>query len=436
MRSDRSRTRSHWLTTTGSSLRRPGAGGRRGRGRRGSAGARNSSAAASKKGVFDRLSKPTERKEKEEVDATFQPEISKRAQRKGKRGGQEGKGDVFSRLNQSAKAQQMKKQGREEEEEKRNAVTKPKLNRSSGSHSKIVSGSVEEDVGSRLHREAEEKMEKLKRLQEAAQRQKIADEDELRRHKLQLTGFAAQHRSVDQLHAWQQDKEQKMEEKKQQLEEEAKAMANPKRYMSEGTRRLVAQLDRSMPVHEMLIAQGKLSDQRQKYLRHLKEEQERISVEMGPSITEAAEQLDRGGGDGRDICERLYEMGLEKKAAQRALEERNPKAVFDPQTGQRLFAPAINPMSWQVQREERIEDVLARKGEEYQQWRAERVEQSEAEHKLSEMQSKMGPYSQLLVQMMETRKGESTEQVNLAAAARAAAAASAAPAAPANRTNP
>ena len=55
--------------------------------------------------------------------------------------------------------------------------------------------------------------------------------------------------------------------------------------------------------------------------------QELISVEMGPSITAAAEQLDRGDrGDGKDICERLYEMGLEKKAAQREKPAQRDKA--------------------------------------------------------------------------------------------------------------
>ena len=64
----------------------------------------------------------------------------------------------------------------------------------------------------------------------------------------------------------------------------------------------------------------------------------------------------------------------------------------------------------QVSREDRIEDVLATQGAAYRKRREQKQNQSEEEQRMAEMQSKMGPYSQLLVQMMETRKNESTEQ--------------------------
>jgi hypothetical protein len=55
-----------------------------------------------------------------------------------------------------------------------------------------------------------------------------------------------------------------------------------------------------MPIEDMLLAQGELSKQRRNYLRHLKEQEDRVSIEMGPSITHAADALDRQG----NVCER------------------------------------------------------------------------------------------------------------------------------------
>ena len=63
------------------------------------------------------------------------------------------------------------------------------------------------------------------------------------------------HSSVDTLHAWGAEKAKRMKEERQRQEREARAKSNPAHYMSEGTRRLVEQFDRTMPVHDMLIAQ-------------------------------------------------------------------------------------------------------------------------------------------------------------------------------------
>lgn len=77
-------------------------------------------------------------------------------------------------------------------------------------------------------------------------------------------------------------------------------MADAGTHMSTGTRNITDRLDRGMPIEDMLLAQGELSKQRRNYLRHLKEQEDRVSIEMGPSITHAADALHRQG----DVCER------------------------------------------------------------------------------------------------------------------------------------
>jgi hypothetical protein len=85
--------------------------------------------------------------------------------------------------------------------------------------------------------------------------------------------------------------------------------------------------------------------------------------------------MDRDG----DICERLYDMALEK-AAQKRSDARAQQ--YDAETGQRLFSPAINAKSWEVVRQEPIEDVLAVQHENRMQRRQRRIEESQVEQQL------------------------------------------------------
>ena len=104
------------------------------------------------------------------------------------------------------------------------------------------------------------------------------------------------------------DKEARVQEQQEELARRRSRQADPRTYMSKETRRITDHLDRGMPVEDVLIAQGELSKQRRNYLRHRKEQEERISIEMGPSITHTADTLDRDG----DICERLYDQAVRK----------------------------------------------------------------------------------------------------------------------------
>lgn len=105
---------------------------------------------------------------------------------------------------------------------------------------------------------------------------------------------------------------------------------------------------------------------------------------------------------------RLFDQARQNAAAQ-AQEEAEP--LFDPETGQRFFSPAINASSWNIMRDEPVEDALFREGEEYLQRQQQRERRKDAEQQMASLQPKMVPYSQLLVDLMEMRTGgsESTQ---------------------------
>ena len=200
------------------------------------------------------------------------------------------------------------------------------------------------------------------------------------------------------------DKEARVQEQQEELARRRSRQADPRTYMSKETRRITDHMDRGMPVEDVLIAQGELSKQRRNYLRHRKEQEERISIEMGPSITHTADTLDRDG----DICERLYDQAVRKD---RSDTEKQQEPLFDPETGQRFFSPAINAASWKIVRSEPVEEALFRESEDYLLRQQQRERRKDAEQHMASLQPKMVPYSQLLVDLMEMRNGaESTAE--------------------------
>jgi len=105
---------------------------------------------------------------------------------------------------------------------------------------------------------------------------------------------------------------------------------------------------------------------------------------------------------------RLFDEAKQNAAAQ-AQEEAEP--LFDRETGRRFFSPAINATSWNIVRDEPVEDALFREGEEYLLRQQQREQRKDAEYQMASLQPKMTPHSQLLVGLMEMRNGgaESTQ---------------------------
>jgi 2-oxo-4-hydroxy-4-carboxy-5-ureidoimidazoline decarboxylase len=171
------------------------------------------------------------------------------------------------------------------------------------------SGVIPENTGDRLHGDGKEKADKLQKKREKRRLEEQQRED------AELTGRPAtcnlpwasssdrlreNETIADSLLRREEEKQDRMHQKQEQVERRRKKMEDAGTHMSAGTRNITDRLDRGMPIEDMLIAQGELSKQRRNYLRHLKEQEERVSIEMGPSITQAAYSLDRHG----NVCER------------------------------------------------------------------------------------------------------------------------------------
>jgi 2-oxo-4-hydroxy-4-carboxy--5-ureidoimidazoline (OHCU) decarboxylase len=171
------------------------------------------------------------------------------------------------------------------------------------------SGVIPEDTGKRLHAHQMKYAEELQRKRE---RRRL---EEQQREDAELTGRPAicslpwasssdrkreDETIADSLLRRKQEKDDRMLQKQERAARRRQKMADAGTHMSTGTRNITDRLDRGMPIEDMLLAQGELSKQRRNYLRHLKEQEDRVSIEMGPSITHAADVLHRQG----DVCER------------------------------------------------------------------------------------------------------------------------------------
>lgn len=101
---------------------------------------------------------------------------------------------------------------------------------------------------------------------------------------------------------------------------------------------------------------------------------------------------------------RLFDEARQNAAAQ-AQEEAEP--LFDRETGRRFFSPAINASSWNIVRDEPVEDALFREAERRKRAKEQREERNDAAYQMASLQPKMTPYSQELVLQMEMRNGGS-----------------------------
>jgi len=337
----------------------------------------------------------------EDAELTFRPEITPFARSLEQRGDVV---DTMMRSHQDAKQELAFQREEKDQRELRDCTFKPQLNnvRASRSSTQIAGGGG--DVVNRLfahHAEKEKRLDEARR-RAACERETAAGE---------LTGHPAindvsrsMDRGVSALWEWQKDKDQKLAGavRRQKRDQRRKREV----VLSDGTRRITDQFDRSLPIEDMLLAQGELSDQRKRYLRHLKEQEIKVSADMGPSITESAGRLERGS----DVTDRLYQEAIDKRAAKEHLEmQLDSREIVDPETGNRLFAPAINPKSWNVLRDEPIEDVLFAQGRRSEEHKQQQRQRADLERKVVQLQPKLGPYSQLLVGLMEMRSGEDTE---------------------------
>ncbi|KAL9644684.1 hypothetical protein ABK040_012338 [Willaertia magna] len=206
-------------------------------------------------------------------------------------------------------------------------------------------------------------------------------------------------RSVDQMIQWEREKQMKKEQlkndlKKQELEQIKEPKINP---VSD---KLAQQMDRGRDVGEYLnqLAERKRKEREMK----IKQEIEQETKEFKPQLSVHSANLQREG----KVFDRLYLVHLEKESKKKETItnlETSFRNNIDPYTGQHLYAPVINQRSALMYRAEPVEDILLKKKEEMERKKQALLEKEQKE--IEAYSSKVGAYSQLLVEIMEKRTG-------------------------------
>lgn len=157
---------------------------------------------------------------------------------------------------------------------------------------------------------------------------------------------------------------------------------------------------RTGKVEDMLMERAERSRRR---LEDMQKRREREEMPTAPQISEHSANLVRDG----EVTERLYSMAHERPVSR---SRSAPRPDRDQDTGQRLFSPSINPRSAAIVRARPIEEILHEKGAEKDHRTVQRAEIQAAVAKEDSAKPKVGPYSALLVQLLETRTQQRTQE--------------------------
>ncbi|KAG2383078.1 hypothetical protein C9374_004415 [Naegleria lovaniensis] len=240
------------------------------------------------------------------------------------------------------------------------------------------------------------KREMIKHQIEEKQQQEITSKPQINKKSQKLR------RTLDAMSQWEKERNLKTEQLRNEIKkQEAERLQNPK--INPISEKLVSQMDRGQDIGEYLIQryeQKKLEKEMKKRM-----EKEKESIEAKPQISIHSANLERQGV----VFDRLYQDSLEKENKRReqiAQIENQINHGIDPNTGLPLHNPVINPRSALMEREEPVEEILLKKKEESERKKMALVER---EQKVLEAHgSKVGAYSQLLVELLERRTQTST----------------------------
>ena len=152
-------------------------------------------------------------------------------------------------------------------------------------------------------------------------------------------------------------------------------------------------------MEDILLANAERVRQKLEHAQHKRQQEE---TPQRPQISSPSANLARDG----DVAERLYSLAQQKSTTSSSMEtgrSRSAPRDRDPDTGQRLFSPAINPRSAQIVRARPIEEVLQEKGAEQARRQQEIAREAEEEARKKAAEPKVGPYSAVLVDFLERR---------------------------------
>ncbi|GIQ81176.1 hypothetical protein KIPB_002091 [Kipferlia bialata] len=222
-------------------------------------------------------------------------------------------------------------------------------------------------------------------------------------------------RSIDAMLAWNANRKERIEEARlnaRQVEAEqcsySPAISDRSRQMAEHarTRRSPSKTNR---VEEQLLAAHRAK------LKREQEEAERKELEQQlastPQITVHSQMLTRQG----DAGDRLYKDAeeREKRMRMRSLERQQDmtrSASVGRGNSSVPFAPAINERSKRMSRRMPVYEVLLKHGEDSELKRRRKKQELLSREEQEANKSRVGPYSELLVGMLERRTEEGHEQ--------------------------
>lgn len=209
-------------------------------------------------------------------------------------------------------------------------------------------------------------------------------------------------RGVDAILEWEKERKEKVEKRNQEIEKQELAKCKPKR-INPTSDRIAKKMNRGSRVEDHLLAdhERKKMEREEKLRREYQQQLE----EAVPMISVHSASLTRNHEE--KIFDRLYKTASQK-AEKQMLQLQIVDETKDPKTGQILYKPTINDRSASIKRATPVEDILQAKGEERKRKRELLAKQLEQE--LNERKSVVGPYSQLLVNILEKRTNQTTQE--------------------------
>eukprot|EP00761_Pharyngomonas_kirbyi_P002918 gb/GECH01002922.1/.p1 GENE.gb/GECH01002922.1/~~gb/GECH01002922.1/.p1 ORF type:complete len:627 (+),score=196.88 gb/GECH01002922.1/:1-1881(+) len=322
-------------------------------------------------------------KKRKDLEAEFRPEISKRSQKIKRRESVE---DHLMKMRgaYNAKMDQMR---RHKEHEEICQIRSPTINKTSSSLQR------KEPAYDRLYSSYKQMSAKKQLKKEELKRKEMEEHSghpEINRISQKLD------RNVDQRYAWQEQKEQNQERLKQQLDEMEKLKCRGVK-INKKSRELAEKMGRKERVEDHLLYLHNRSMQKRELQKALTEEQEQLQAT--PRINRKASPK----RSEKNVSERLYSEALEsaEKKRNQAKEYEDSISSVDPDTGEKLYHPNINPKSSKIKRNIPVQELLYQKHLE-----REAKKQEVQEERWKEIENnklKIGPVSALLAQIVEER---------------------------------
>lgn len=240
------------------------------------------------------------------------------------------------------------------------------------------------------------KREMIKHQIEEKKQQEITNKPQINKKSQKLK------RTLETMVQWEKERNLKTEQLRNEIKkQQEEQLQNPK--INPISEKLVSQMERGQDIGEYLIQRYEQKKMEKEMKKRLEKEKE--SIEAKPQISVHSANLERKGV----VFERLYQDSLEKENKRRELISQIENQInhgIDPNTGLPLHNPVINPRSALMEREEPVEKILLKKKEESDR---KKMALAEREKKVLEAHgSKVGAYSQLLVELLERRTQTST----------------------------